>query len=328
MAFTAHWTSACRLLHHQRNRAFTLIELLVVIAIIAILVALLLPAVQQAREAARRSTCKNKLKQLALALHNYHDTHSVFPPGGVSRIAIGNICSSSYAVANHRAPWTVQILPFLEQTALYESFEFEQNFMGASNNTVTSSGNRNGFARQNPNYQCPTDPNSREGINNNNYLGIQGGKEEGIPPICEANSGQRVFYNNGILYHNSNTRMRDITDGTSNTSLIGESKYVLTPTGRSDRIHLSWASANQIEGTTASRPGTLAAAVEGINSIPGDGGSIDTLNIYTRTFGSFHTGGCHVALADGSVRFVSENINLETYRALARKGSGQVLGEL
>ena len=105
------------------RRGFTLIELLVVIAIIAILVAMLLPAVQQAREAARRSECKNKLKQIGLAMHNYHDVHSVLPPGFVSTNA--NVASSTSCEANGRyAPWSVLILPGMDATNLYETFSF------------------------------------------------------------------------------------------------------------------------------------------------------------------------------------------------------------
>ena len=106
------------------RRGFTLIELLVVIAIIAILVALLLPAVQQAREAARRSECKNKLKQIGLAMHNYHDVHAVLPPGFVSTNA--NVASSTSCEAGGRyAPWSVLILPGMDATNLYETFSFE-----------------------------------------------------------------------------------------------------------------------------------------------------------------------------------------------------------
>ena len=106
----------------QSRRGFTLIELLVVIAIIAILVALLLPAVQQAREAARRSSCKNQLKQLGLALQNYHDTHTVFPIGA-------GLAGTSATGSARRAPWTVLILPFLEENAVYDEFNFSETFL-------------------------------------------------------------------------------------------------------------------------------------------------------------------------------------------------------
>ncbi|HWL07990.1 MAG TPA: DUF1559 domain-containing protein [Planctomicrobium sp.] len=319
----------CRRTRHsdfnQRELGFTLIELLVVIAIIAILVALLLPAVQQARESARRASCKNKAKQLALALHNYHDTHSVFPSGGVHNTSAANVCTASHSSSNPRAPWTVMLLPFIEQVNLYTSLNFSRPFKTSSHiNPTTTTENSNLFFKANAAFQCPSDPNSTSTTNNSNYLGLQGGG----PPstaMCSTQSSQRVFFNNGILYFNSSTRMRDITDGTSNTMMIGETKYVLTITGNS-AAYLSWAAADHVENNF-SRPGTCAAAMDGINSEATDGGKENTFNLYTRMFGSFHTGGCHFSLADGSVRFVSENINLDTYRFLAQRTSGEVIAE-
>ena len=310
---------ACR----SRLRGFTLIELLVVIAIIAILIALLLPAVQQAREAARRTQCKNKFKQLGLALHNYHDTHLVFPPGHVSPVA--SECGSAVPA---RAPWTVMILPFIEQTSLYQTFDLQDQFTSASN-TPGSDINHAAWLMQNSNFQCPTDPNSGQGVNNSNYFGVQGGGDFSLA-TCTSASDQRVFFNNGVLFHNSNTSIGDISDGTTNTFLLGETKYQLTLTaGLIVRvpIHLGWASGPR-QGRASGRPGVLAAAILPINSIPGDGGSASNmLNYYTRLFGSFHVGGCHFALGDGSVHFVSENIDLPTYHYLAQRSSGQVIGE-
>ena len=287
---------------------------------------------QQAREAARRSQCKNKLKQIGLALHNYHDTHSAFPPGGISHLAISKICSTDNVETNWGAPWTIHVLPFLEQTALYSQFDFQRAFTTGSNNPGSDVGNpsnRQLFFVSNPNYQCPSDPNSGSGSNNNNYLGVQGGGA--ISPaaeslaVCTTQSNRRVYFDNGTLYHGSSTRMRDLTDGSTNTLLIGESRYLIRPTARSDGFHLSWASADNL-GSSA-RPGACAAAVESINSFQGHGGDHDTFNEYTRAFGSFHTGGCHFTLADGSVRFISENLDLRMLRFLAQRQSGAVIGE-
>ena len=142
---------------HRRNSGFTLIELLVVIAIIAILVALLLPAVQQAREAARRTSCKNQLKQLGLALQNYHDVHSVFPIGEGFAGTVAQFASSCDG-SQKRAPWTVLILPYLEQGALYDSFNFSLQFRGIYSETPTTGVN---FVASNqivPVYHCPSFP--------------------------------------------------------------------------------------------------------------------------------------------------------------------------
>ena len=314
--------------------AFTLIELLVVIAIIAVLVALLLPAVQQAREAARRSQCKNNLKQLGLALHNYHDTHDGFPPGGISPYGTSTMCSTGAGA--QFAPWTVMLLPYLDDKNLYMQFNFSRRFRSASNETVSTipEPNFSLFERANNRFQCPSDSNSGNS-QTTNYFGVQGG---GAPPSgissfvpCTSNSNLRVFFSNGALYHNSRIRFRDITDGSSNTFLVGETKYQLTPSGRSDGIHMSWASSDYL-GSLSGRPGVCAAAVDAINSAKTgtrqkDGGRDDTLSIYTRTFGSFHVGGCHFTFCDGSVRFVSENIKLNTYRLAAQRSDGQVIGE-
>jgi len=310
----------------RKKHGFTLIELLVVIAIIAILIALLLPAVQQAREAARRSSCKNNMKQLGLALHNYHDTHSIFPPGTIATRSgfayTGTWCASS--AMDSRASWTVLVLPFLENQNLYNSVNFEELFTTTSNLPGVSE-NDAVFQKSNKNYQCPSDPNSSSGVNNLNYLGVQGGGASTTSPSCSTVSGQRAFYVNGILFHNSNSRMRDVTDGTSNTFLVGETRYALTPTGRSDGVHIGWASGGRLGASGA--PNVLAGAQLPINSVSGHGGDHDTINQQSRLFGSFHVGGCHFTLGDGSVRFISENIDLNTYFDLAQRADGRVIGE-
>ncbi|HWL09103.1 MAG TPA: DUF1559 domain-containing protein, partial [Planctomicrobium sp.] len=211
--------------NRMRRSGFTLIELLVVIAIIAILVALLLPAVQQAREAARRSDCKNRLKQLGLAMHNYHDTHRVFPSGFVTNVntTVTNWCrtepTGTGLARNQYAPWTVMLLPFLEETNLYNEFEFDLRFR--SNSGIAGQGrNNNLFLRPMFKYQCPSDPASKPGLNNINYFGVQGGgvRNNGVEPIKNAQCyrDDRVFFNTGVLFHNSSVGFRHMTDGSSN----------------------------------------------------------------------------------------------------------------
>jgi len=308
----------------RQRSGFTLIELLVVIAIIAILIALLLPAVQQAREAARRSTCKNNMKQLGLALHNYHETHRKFPPGSIAASSSFSFSASDWCstpTTEARAPWTVLVLPYIDEAPRYNTFNLEGKFT-TSSNVPGITANNNAFKLSLKKYQCPSDPNSGSGVNNLNYFGVQGGGED---PVCSTQSDNRVFYTNGILHHNSKTAIRDITDGTSNTLLLAESKYGLNPSSRGDGIHAGWAAGTKLD--TSANPYTLVAARLQINSIPGHAGDHDTINEFSQLFGSFHIGGCHVTLADGSVRFLSENIDIDTYYLLAQKNDGQVIGE-
>ncbi len=305
----------------RRNRqlGFTLVELLVVIAIIGILVALLLPAVQAAREAARRMSCTNNMKQLALALHNYHDVHKLFPPGNMTsnkmNFANANWCSSG-GTAETRASWTVLILPFIEGQNQYARFDFGATFTSTSNVPGVAA-NDNEFKTNNPNFQCPSDPNSTPTNNNCSYFGVQGG---GPTPACSTQSGQRVFYLNGVLIHNGEIGMASLTDGSSNVFLLGESRYHLTKGGRSDGIVASWASGGKCD--TWGMPLVCAAAKEQINSVATHGGKVDTLNIQSRLFGSFHPGGCNFALSDASVHFVPQTIDLNVYRQLAIRDDG------
>lgn len=309
------------------RQAFTLIELLVVIAIIAVLIALLLPAVQQAREAARRTQCKNKLKQLALALHNYNSTHGVFPPGTISRASSGQSGQACSSVTTPRpgASWSVSVLPFLDETPRYNSFNTNENFTGALN-AQGSSTNHAAWLLANNKFQCPSDPNSAPTVNNSNYLGVQGGGSSSSQSACY-NAAGNYFFSNGTLYHNSKITFRNITDGASNTFLIGESRYMPTPSGRTDGYHFGWASAATQESASSARPALCAVAFNGINSRSGSGGDSDMFNRFGALFGSFHVGGCHMSLGDGSVRFISENIDITSYRYLGRRDDGMAVGE-
>jgi len=148
---------------------FTLVELLVVIAIIGLLVALLLPAIQAAREAARRTECSNKLKQIGLALHNYHDTYNVFPPGAITKTT-----SCSLNTGNTRtdggAPWTVLTLPFMEQSSLHDRFDFSKPFASRWNDGATPNTNFSLQFTTNRTFHCPSDPWSKRNNPNNDYL--------------------------------------------------------------------------------------------------------------------------------------------------------------
>ncbi len=223
----------------RRPQGFTLIELLVVIAIIAILIALLLPAVQQAREAARRSQCKNNLKQWGLALHNYHDVHRLFPMG------------SDGAAWSFRA----HLLPYIDRAPDYNQINFNNNSPAGNGancggtdgcwecRSETNQLHAAGVAASNsgkPIFGCPSDPNAQSKPYSSSlpyyvgsYLGIGGNdvphyantedrRRNLYPPNGETAGGLAPRANNGTLYQLSSIRVRDITDGTSNTMLVGE----------------------------------------------------------------------------------------------------------
>ena len=310
------------MLRRRVRSGFTLIELLVMIAIISILIALLLPAVQQAREAARRMVCKTKMRQIGLALHNYHSTHQTFPPGGATRWGGSLLCHAPALETNvdSGAPWTVLILPYLGQSVRYNLFNFERSFNGFipddDHPTSHTSINRGEQVRPNSAYQCPTDLNSEPGVSNNNYFGVQGG---GATAPCTNGLGNYSFFDNGMFYNNSSVKFRDVRDGTSNVFMIGETKYQ-TPTTHHSTYAETWASGFRTADTVDwHKPINVAATQEPINAIPmmrPQPGELWPIDWNTRTFGSFHEGGCHFTMADGSVHFISEHIDLATYQSL------------
>lgn len=330
------------------RKAFTLIELLVVIAIIAILVALLLPAVQQAREAARRTQCKNNLKQLGLALHNYHDVHMVFPPGGTmspNTTFDADGCANNPVTATGQnrskgAPWTVHILPFLDQQSLYRTVDFNYDLDYISGTGSFRDEDRSGpadvqsahdalFNTVLAAFQCPSDPNS--GLAPiNNYNGVMGGDaglDQDVP--CQhavlATALTRAAWGvDGILYAVSKVRIRDITDGTSNTLLLGETKYASSDP---DNFN-SWSSSYYHQNQSSGVAGNSTVAMNPINAFEASVPFGPNTAVYSRTFGSWHTGGAQFTLADGSVRFISENVDMSTFaERLAIRNDGEVVGE-
>jgi len=194
----------------MRRRGFTLIELLVVIAIIAILIALLLPAVQQAREAARRTSCKNNLKQFGLALHNYHDAHRTLPPGYVYKPDRSSTPPSNGAGFS----WGAMVLPFLEQANVYQLFDWNVPIYAPVNKTARE--------RHLPVFLCPSDPVSENGFVEvgplpERYAMASYAACFGTPDLDE-NQEQRK----GLFSRNSRTRFADATDGLSSTLMVGE----------------------------------------------------------------------------------------------------------
>ncbi|QDT92768.1 DUF1559 domain-containing protein [Gimesia algae] len=288
---------------------FTLIELLVVIAIIAILIALLLPAVQQAREAARRSTCKNNVKQMGLALHNYHETHRSFPPGWVQPSTSAS-CQPSVTSPSGCKPgwgWGTMLLPFIDQANMYNALNVKSTQLVATPSPESKT--------TIPLFRCPSDTGSqlnsdRGGHATSNYKTIYGSRGTGTSINT---SPHNAAGGNGSFWSNSNTRLRDLTDGASNTVLIGE-----TARGRVGSITYNggvWVGYYD-NGKTASV----------VWKTENHSGSLINGTL-AWAFSSQHTGGAHFLLGDGGVRFLSENIDGTTYENLGKISDGNVIGE-
>ncbi len=325
---------------HRLRRAFTLIELLVAISIIALLIALLLPAVMQAREAARRTQCRNNLKQIGLALHNYHASHESFPIGARSQNGFG----PSFWVA---------VLPALDQGNLYQKFDHNsvQNglpvFPWAINGSLLDGVIIAAM-------RCPSSPLDAThpmGISRHmqpSYAGISGASnEDGFPAhrvsFCCApiSPPDGILSADGILISNSNIKARDISDGISNTILVGEtSNFVLDNNGNKQNVGgafpYSWITGTPAAGTPpAYEPNNLSypAASYNITTIrysPNsnyDQPGIRNNHGPNNPLSSAHEGGVMVLLADGSARFISENINLTTLKQLAVRDDGQTINE-
>ena len=320
------------------NRGFTLIELLVVIAIIAILIALLLPAVQQAREAARRSQCKNNMKQIGLALHNYHNSFRAFPIGS----------QQSY----HRPSWRASILPYVDQGPLYNSLTqspIAKHGYAAGNGNTNSGYNVENAALNNamvPVYKCPssvakafntaTSPVTNNGTPSPNtslgnetgmtmdYVGISGSYASTAPYISDCGSVVYGGYwcNNGMMRIWESSRIRDCTDGTSNTMIIAEDSGLVNGLDYRSNYYGGWAGHNG-QGSWGTGVNTIRYSPNPPTAPTGGDQTYTPNNPLT----SPHEGGVHVLLADGAVRFVSENISIETLRRLGMANDGLVLGE-
>ncbi|MCI0747718.1 MAG: DUF1559 domain-containing protein, partial [Verrucomicrobia subdivision 3 bacterium] len=205
----------------------TLLEVVVAIAIIGILMALLLPAVQYAREVARRATCGSKLRQIGLALHSYEAALRTYPSGAITSrdsSPTSNCAVGGNANQDSFAPWTVLLLPHLEDDARHQNFRCERAFFGLYHAMAPAPNDAEQLRRCSI-WECPSDPNSGIGNANCNYFGVQGG---GNVPSCGGSSGYagRVFFYNGIFHNNSRITAADIADGTSNTMAVGESRYL------------------------------------------------------------------------------------------------------
>ncbi len=344
-----------------RQRGFTLIELLVVIAIIAVLIALLLPAVQQAREAARRSQCKNNLKQIGLALHNYHDSHRVFPPAYIGAVGTaGTAFGISYPDDNGNGPsgfgWGTLILPQLEQSSTYNSLNFSLPCWAPQHAAAAKA--------MLPMFLCPSATGGSDGFVVERWtVGSSANPKVPVPfspPLFFAHShyitnagthqpwGRSPAYSidfaipepilvtgklvsqEGPFYRNSKIRIADVTDGLSSTVFIGEHSSVLS--------NKTWYGTVPY-GTTCPK-GTWPSDCNSAGCLVGAHSGPDThdhpqviIHAPNHPFGhtdemySEHAGGAHVLLGDGSVRFISEYIDGFVWVGLSTRNGGEVIGE-
>ncbi len=334
-------------------RGFTLIELLVVIAIIAVLIALLLPAVQQAREAARRTQCRNNMKQLGLAIHNYHDTHTVLPP---SRIASAMVCPGCYggpptvASPYNRGPslylnhsgWAM-LLPMIDQTALYSKWDFSQasswsHYPGWVHSPTTMAGNPdNGNATLAKTklaaFMCPSDNGELYYPGFDQYYALSGTAGGGARTNYDFNVYANIEYahqqyplavtQESMFGNNTSTKFADVKDGTSNTAMVTETLRTVW-NGAGGNV---WG-ANQYVGTGVDLGKyPVNTWVYGPNS-PAYLYMLQVGRLAEwGTAGSLHDGGCHILMSDGAVRFLSENLDAAIRQRLHWMADGQTIGE-
>jgi prepilin-type N-terminal cleavage/methylation domain-containing protein/prepilin-type processing-associated H-X9-DG protein len=314
------------------GQGFTLIELLVVIAIIAILIALLLPAVQQAREAARRTQCRNSLKQLGLAVHNYHDTYNRLPMGTRAGTTAPN--------------WRIALLPGLDQAPVFNKLNFADSFSGAGYGTNSV---LNGLFI--PVFKCASSPlpgnansgnyaqNSAAGMTHD-YVGIAGGYDAtNVIPTSGCSPEHRyggITCVNGLLTANYCYNFRDATDGTSNTMIIGEQSGSIGNADIRANYYGGWGGFTQAMPATA-QYATWSSGTDvwgtGITSVryainpKTTAGGMDEVYDMNTALTSYHSGGINALMTDGAVRFISENINFVNLVNLASKNDGVPLGD-
>ena len=294
-------------------RGFTLVELLVVIAIIGILIALLLPAVQAAREAARRMSCSNNLKQIGLALHMYHDTHKRLPPGW---IAFNPSTGQQHWFGEPGWGWAARILPYMEQGTVYET-------LIDLTKPITDSVHQQARLTQLSVFRCPSDtgdgtftlqgggPYVGSGggfqpveLAVGCYLGVFGTKDfHEVCPSGACDGGGTLFFQRGV-------RFAEISDGLSQTFAVGERSAKLAP-----GTWLGMVTGGQ----------HAPARVCGVATYPPNSEQEETH--YFHNFSSRHPSGTHFVSADGSVHLIAETINEATYHALCTRGAGDVVGE-
>ncbi len=296
-----------RLRNSHRPRGFTLIELLVVIAIIAILIALLLPAIQQAREAARRTECKNNMKQIGIALHNYHDIYKQLP-------------ISTPGCGGFQIGWIPRIQAQMDQQPIFEAFNFSTESWRPGNID---------FLKQVHNeFTCPSNPFALELREEENFNGTQWEISQSDYAVCigdyrnSTGSGVTPAFGNvgcgnpvrGMIGRNGwSSRFRDVTDGLSNTMMVGEGVGAFS-------VVMNWGT--QSFATTAHPPNFMNDSLR--SNLPDVGAGNERWN-ESVGFRSFHTGGIQILTGDGAVHFIPDSIDGVTYRAIASRNGAEVI---
>ncbi len=344
----------------NQRHGFTLVELLVVIAIIGLLIALLLPAVQAAREAARRMSCTNNLKQIVLALHNFHDSHLAFPVGSPSKTCPGY---ESIPAWQYRWGPMAMLTPYMEQFNVYKSLNLDVPLYGHTGvyngpGVGVHPSNRVPVTQEISFFYCPSDrqqkvvpPDAELPFASTNYMACWG---RGAPTA----TGTAVFDTDGLFNQSRAIRFADVTDGTSNTAAFSESLLpdptmpfsggiTLTPenkdlvivgarSGGGPTLTVEWCS--RFGQPVASRPSRGTRWVDGFvlftayyhwwgpNSPIPDCSKWAPLRSLWQMARSRHPGGVNMAQVDGSVRFVSDTLDIEAWRALGSINGGEVLG--
>ncbi len=302
----------------NRSRGFTLVELLVVIAIIGILIALLLPAVQAAREAARRSQCSNNLKQIGLALQNYHDTFKSFPPAWVRARTSRTTFFGNAANGNgyDQWGWMAMTLPFMEQQALHDQIDVGPVNLAQVGDTATA-------LLQTPigNLRCPSDTgpdlnsgrrlNGEDGTNENTALGSYVGAHTSWSGRVGRSPGNNQKDERGLLIEDRGTKIRDVIDGTSNTIAVGERRWQFTAQDRSIQTSRSALIFGINTRSNDNRRGDqigIGRAKLNINVYPSVTDPSDPREWVMQAFSSMHPGGALFGFADGSTHFIAETI--------------------
>jgi len=305
---------------HRRNHGFTLVELLVVIAIIGVLVALLLPAVQAAREAARRSQCVNNLKQFGLAIHNFHDTYNVIPANAFqARPSNSPTPAAEWRYANFSG-WVI-LMPYLEQQAVHDSFNIFVDYGNSANvsqETIAAyfcpsrrAPEREPGGRPRGDYAFCGGGEMRDGTRSHIHADLSSTHSNGMFVMPRLEPGNRIWNKPGQL------TFAQVTDGLSNTFAVGEKRVEQffdangdpldnAALGNMDGPHYRW-------GWYSSRNTTS----------PMNGPLVGSWDNYDANFGSKHPGGCNFLFGDGAVRFIPETVNFEVYNLLAARNDGK-----
>lgn len=315
-----------------RRAAFTIVELLVVIALIGILVAILLPAVQAAHEAGRRAHCTNNLKQLALAIHHYHDTYGSFPPGNVTHspgICYGGPPGSAGYPSEDGANWCLSILQHLDQASLFEQYDFDDFNEAPQNRTV-----REAYL---PVFVCPSDQGTQDlhvpgtgpacsfALNLNYQPGSYravAGRSDGIRFLDSAELGDFSREDRGAIHTVgvqgfTTESFKHVRDGTSQTLLLGESTTRTTP---AFRTFWAYSYSHYSLSTVTPQSRILMGDYEACKDAGGYGGSLPC----RRGWGSFHPDVIHYAMCDASVRAISTTIDMKVLEAMATIEGGEV----